>query len=202
MNPRTISMPSLPMTTPAGATQDKTIFASFRGVLSHPCRAALQRLHDGNKYICELVSADNHSGKVDATSGDGDRSFADLMARSLFAFVPRGDALFSYRLLEALAFGCIPVVLSDGWVLPFDRTISWSDAAVSFPEAAIPEIPHFLGQIKPHRIAELQHNARAIYTAHFATMDAIVTTLIAELDAILKRRPQLLTRIHAGSRDA
>lgn len=188
MNPRTISMPSLPLNTPVGASQDKTIFASFRGVLSHPSRAALHRLHDGNNYICELVAADNHADKFDATSGDGDRSYADLMARSLFAFVPRGDALFSYRLLEALAFGCIPVVLSDGWVLPFDRTISWGDAAVSFPEAAIPEIPYFLEQFKPGRIAALQRGARAIYAAHFATMDSIVTTLIAELEAILKRR--------------
>ena len=33
----------------------------------------------------------------------------------MFAFVPRGDALFSYRLLEVMARGAIPVILSDGW---------------------------------------------------------------------------------------
>ena len=34
-----------------------------------------------------------------------------------FALVPRGDNLFSIRLVEALAFGAVPVILSDDYIM-------------------------------------------------------------------------------------
>jgi len=95
LNPRTVSMPVLPVTTPPTPGRNKTVTASFRGVASHPCRQAIAALHDGSKFICELVPQDNHLGKIDATAAKVDQQYADLMSKSLFAFVPRGDAMFS-----------------------------------------------------------------------------------------------------------
>ena len=123
LNPRCISMPTLPISLPrAGAKPvPRNILASFRGAPSHPCRQSLARLHDGMRYVCELAPVAQHAGLVDATTGAADAKYVDIMQRSVFAFVPRGDCQFSYRLTEAMAFGCIPVVISDGWLLPFDR---------------------------------------------------------------------------------
>ena len=181
LNPRTISMPALPVVAPQGSLPTKTILASFRGVMSHPCRAALQKLHDGKDVICEIVPRDNHVGRLDATVGKSDAAFTDLMAKSVFAFIPRGDALFSYRLLEAMSFGCIPVVLSDGWVLPFDRTIDWQSTALAVPEATIPGLTLLLRNFSTSRIADLQRNVQNAYAKHFSDLNRIVETMIAEL---------------------
>ena len=98
-------------------------------------------------------------------AGAKDDSYAELMAASAFAFIPRGDALFSYRLLEAMSYGCIPVILSDNWVLPFDRTIAWTDIALHVPENGVPLLPQLLRAFEPQRIAEIQQAVVGTYRA-------------------------------------
>jgi hypothetical protein len=187
LNPRTISMPTLPITAPASfpaapAPQGRDILASFRGTASHPCRHQLAALHDGRRFVVQLIPLENHAGKVDATTGAQDAGYVDLMRRSVFAFVPRGDSLFSYRLAEALAWGCIPIVLSDGWMLPFDRQISWASAALHVPESLIPAMGDLLSKFPPDRIAALQAEGQRVYRRHFSSIDAEVESLLVELE--------------------
>ena len=154
---------------------------SERRVNSHPCRRALASLHNGKTIIAELVDRTNHSGKIDADKGDVDPAYVALMEASIFAFVPRGDAEFSYRLLEAMSFGCIPIILSDGLVLPFDRLISWADISLHMPESRLSEIPAFLAQVSPERIAEMQAGVQRVYQQHFVDIQQIAAALIDEV---------------------
>jgi|GEM_PF-1942960 len=185
VNPRTISLPALPVTVGTPHARPRSILASFRGAASHPSRLALQRLHDGRDIICEIVSRRNHAGRVDATSGRVDTGYTELMADSVFAFVPRGDAHFSYRLLEAMSFGCIPIILSDDLVPPFDRTIDWSALSVTVSEGAIGELPALLAHLSASRVAGMQRQVASVYQAKLASIGHIVESLFDEIELVV-----------------
>lgn len=185
LNPRTISLPALPIST--GVPPDlesRDILASFQGVASHPIRHALASIADGKKIIVNLVERSNHFGKINSLSKATDELYEGLLQNSIFAFVPRGDANFSYRLLEVMSFGCIPVILSDGWVLPFDRVLHWNTFSLSFGSDAIPMIPGVLGSLSGNEISGRFKEVQRIYEAHFKDLDCIVETLFSELEMI------------------
>jgi len=185
INPRTISMPALPITAGSFEPGAKRILAGFRGVESHPCRRALAELHNGTSIVVELVDRTNHFGKLDAESQIADPAYVELLNSTIFAFVPRGDAEFSYRLLEVMSFGCIPIILSDGLVLPFDRSIPWYEFSLHLPQGRIGEIPKLLAQISPNRVAAMQRTTVKVYFEFFAEMNRIMETLLSEVVKIL-----------------
>jgi hypothetical protein len=182
VNPRTISMPALPISPGVPNFDRRVVKASFRGALSHPCRRALVSLHGKDGIICQ--EAGGHVGQIDADAGRLDAGYAALMQASEFAFVPRGDSLFSYRFLEAVSYSAIPVVLSDGWVLPFDRIVPWAEASLHVPESLVPCLSEILDKFTEDRCQEMRLALTAAWYERFSSMEKIVEGLCLELDAL------------------
>lgn len=185
LNPRTISFPALPFSIGVPLTPgSRKILASFQGIASHPVRHALASIADGKRIIVNLVERSNHVGKINALTKSTDKTYEQLLENSVFAFVPRGDANFSYRLLEVMSFGCIPVILSDGWVLPFDRLLSWDKFSLRFSTDAIPLIPSILGSLSQNELYSRFEKVRTTYDTHLRDLGRIVDTLFAELNLL------------------
>ncbi|CAI7736556.1 unnamed protein product [Closterium sp. NIES-53] len=55
------------------------------------------------------------------------------MRRSLFCLVPEGNTVSSSRLFNAVVSGCIPVVVSDSILLPFEDLIDFTRFALFLP---------------------------------------------------------------------
>jgi hypothetical protein len=69
------------------------------------------------------------SGKYN--NPDDMNRFRELMSKSIFALCPRGVGSTSFRIAEALEFGCIPVYISDVFSYPFPNKIQWDNMCIS-----------------------------------------------------------------------
>jgi hypothetical protein len=95
----------------------KDIFASFIGSDTHPIRRQLVAEFKGKKDC--LVTLDKYPAK----------EYFHIMSRSVFSLCPRGYGLNSFRIMEAIHMGSIPVYISDQFLLPYN--ISFAEYGIS-----------------------------------------------------------------------
>ena len=85
------------------------------------------------------------------------------------------------RLLEALQFGAIPVILSSEVILPFDDMIDWRKAAIILTQARLPELNVLLRTITNEDILDLRRQGRFLWETYLSTTDTILKTVLATL---------------------
>lgn len=118
--------------------------------------------------------------------------FVDLMKESTFCLTPRGRRLGSYRFLEALSYGCIPVILSNNWIKPFDELIDWSNATLQFDERLVLQVPDMLRDISPKQVMSIRENGRLLYKRYLASIERIILTSLSIVENRIKRQVHLL----------
>ena len=85
------------------------------------------------------------------------------MGRSTFCFVPRGRAAWSVRFFETLWAGCVPVILSDDYEIPFETLFDVTKFAIKWPTSKIgPELYDYLLSIPPDVIEEYRNIAQQV----------------------------------------
>ncbi|NXI06087.1 EXT1C protein, partial [Pachycephala philippinensis] len=148
-------------------------------------RNALHHIHNG-KDIISLTTCkhgkdwEKHKDtRCDKDNIDYERfDYQELLHNSTFCIVPRGRRLGSFRFLEALQAACIPVLLSDGWELPFSEAIDWGKAAVVGSERLLLQIPSAVRCIHPERVLAFQQQTQFLWDAYFSSVDKIVHTTL------------------------
>lgn len=86
-------------------------------------RSALRQWHiEGKIFVAQNLSLpDMHA----------------VMGNAKFCFVPKGKSAWSLRFYEALFAGCVPVVLSDNWELPFEDFIDLPSFVIKWPMTSV-----------------------------------------------------------------
>ncbi|XP_058420813.1 exostosin-1 isoform X1 [Diceros bicornis minor] len=127
--------------------------------------------------------------------------YREMLHNATFCLVPRGRRLGSFRFLEALQAACVPVMLSNGWELPFSEVINWNQAAVIGDERLLLQIPSTIRSIHQDKILALRQQTQFLWEAYFSSVEKIVlTTLEIIQDRIFKHisRNSLIWNKHPG----
>ncbi|CAH1373650.1 hypothetical protein MTP99_015021 [Tenebrio molitor] len=105
-------------------------------------------------------------------------SYPALLQDSTFCLIFRGERMGQFALLEAMAADCIPVVVMDGAVLPFNNVIDWKRAAVFIMENYLHTLMDVLGKISPKRVRQMRETVRFLYNSYFSSVDKITITTL------------------------
>lgn len=129
----------------------KTIFCSFVGSLTHPCRrASCVALHTKPDVVLKVCG---WSINVPETN---QKAFIELMSQSRFSLAPRGYGKSSFRMYEALRLGSVPVYVYDEPWLPYTELLDWTKMAVLVHVADIPTMYERLHSITDAEVAAMQ----------------------------------------------
>ncbi|XP_062841331.1 exostosin-1a isoform X2 [Trichomycterus rosablanca] len=157
-------------------------------------RNALYHVHNSQDVV--LLTTCKHGkdwqkhkdARCDKDNAEYDRyDYKEMLHNSTFCLVPRGRRLGSFRFLEALQAACIPVVLSNGWELPFSEVINWNTATVIGDERLLLQIPTTIRSINQDKILSLRQQTQFLWEAYFSSVEKIaLTTLEIIHDRVLQ----------------
>lgn len=146
-------------------------------------RNSLFHLHNGRDIV--MVTTCRHGkswkelqdGRCDDDNREYDRyDYETLLQNSTFCLVPRGRRLGSFRFLEALQAGCIPVLLSNSWVLPFHPHIDWKQAVIWGDERLLLQVVDTVRSISPSKIMAMRQQTQILWERYFSSIEKIVFT--------------------------
>jgi len=140
----------------------------------------------------------NQTGEYPLYIGDapdalppGSKTYEDVLTKSKFSAAPRGDMLFSYRFTEILAAGAIPVVYSDGWVLPFSRDlIGWEEYMVVIKENKAGDTFDILSQISDEKRCQMRKKGWEFYNKYYRSRAAVLQGIVDTLESRRREREQ------------
>ncbi|KAL1532515.1 putative glycosyltransferase [Salvia divinorum] len=92
----------------------------------------------------------------------GQMSYVQYMKSSKYCICARGFEVNSPRVVEAIFYECVPVIISDNFVPPFFETLNWEAFAVFVLEKDIPNLKKILKSIPRKRYLEMQGRVKKV----------------------------------------
>ncbi|KAI3468209.1 hypothetical protein Pfo_024872 [Paulownia fortunei] len=92
----------------------------------------------------------------------GQMSYAQYMKSSKYCICAKGFEVNSPRVVEAIFYECVPVIISDNFVPPFFETLNWESFAVFVLEKDIPNLKNILLSISKKRYVKMQQRVKQV----------------------------------------
>lgn len=140
----------------------------------------LQKLsynHHESLLIVDACHNHNYTHRCDIMTGK-QYNYPQMLQHSTFCLIFRGERTGQFVLLEAMAANCIPVIVIDAIVMPFNNVIDWKHAAIFIMESHLNTLMDVLNNVSEKRIKQLQSTVRFLYNSYFSTMERIVLTTL------------------------
>ncbi|XP_010250231.1 PREDICTED: probable glycosyltransferase At5g25310 [Nelumbo nucifera] len=88
--------------------------------------------------------------------------YYSFMLQSKFCLCPSGYEVASPRIVEAIYAECVPVILSNNYVLPFSDVLRWEAFSVSVRVSDIPRLKKVLRGVSEDEYRKLKAGVRAV----------------------------------------
>ncbi|KAJ4956509.1 hypothetical protein NE237_013292 [Protea cynaroides] len=89
-------------------------------------------------------------------------SYVEHMKSSRFCICPMGYEVNSPRIVEAIYYECVPVIIADNFVPPFNEVLDWSVFSVIVAEKDIVNLKEILQAISLRRYLSMQINVKML----------------------------------------
>ena len=109
------------------------------------------------------------------------------MQDARFAAAPRGAGLDSYRLTELMQYGCVPVIIADGYVPPFASLLDWRKFSINIGEGSVAMLPDILEAIDVVATHRMARHAALVWEEFLSSKQRIAAVAIAVLQRNVKR---------------
>lgn len=131
----------------------RDVLANFVGAVTHPIRTKM------------LNTITGQAGFHVATKKQSLQDFCRILGRSVFTLCPRGYGQTSFRIVEAMQYGSIPVYISDDFLLP--HNIPFYTYGVAIKEDELPYLVDRLRAISQEEIKHKQAAIKELYGKYF-----------------------------------
>lgn len=104
--------------------------------------------------------------------------YPHILQNATFCLVIRRARLGQTAFSDALQAGCIPVVVADGYVLPFSEVLDWKRAALIVREENLGQVLNIVKGFSMERIYEMRRQVQFYWENYFKSVkDITLTTL-------------------------
>ncbi|CAA2992555.1 probable glycosyltransferase At5g25310 [Olea europaea subsp. europaea] len=90
------------------------------------------------------------------------QDYYDFMLQSRFCLCPSGYEVASPRIVESIYTECIPVILSDHYVLPFSDVLRWEAFSIQVDVSKIARLKEILLAVSQDEYLRLKEGLRAV----------------------------------------
>lgn len=143
----------------------------------------LQLINSRSILLLDECNDHNYTIRCDIQSQQTYR-YPEVLQDSVFCLIFRGERMGQFALLEAMASSCIPVIVIDSVVMPFENIIDWKRAAIFVLEDYLNTLMDVLSGISQNRIIQMRKQVKFLYDKYFSSLKSIVET---SLDIIQDR---------------
>ncbi|XP_031250643.1 probable glycosyltransferase At5g03795 [Pistacia vera] len=89
-------------------------------------------------------------------------NYIQHMKSSKYCICPKGYEVNSPRVVEAIFYECVPVIVSDNFVPPFFEVLDWGAFSVIIAESEIPNLKNILLSISKEKYLQMQLAVRKV----------------------------------------